>query len=466
MTESRKLLADYTEKGSERAFQELVTRYVDLVYSTALRYVDGDSHLAEDVSQTVFIDLARLARTLSPGVMLGGWLHRHTCYTAANVLRGERRRRFRERQAVEMNTPSDSSDATLAYVAPILDEAINQLGRQDRTAIVLRFFERQDLRSVGAALGSSEEAARKRVVRALDKLHVLLKRRGVALSAAALGTALASEAVEAAPAGLSATLSSTALAAAGSVSSATTFTFLKIMAMTKLKTGLISTIVVAGAVTSLVIQHRAEARLSSLEQAQRLQSEQAAQLHARTDSLSALLARANSASAGGGVAELLKLRAQAAALRNQTNQLAKAAREKERTPPAALTPEETLQLQQLAIAKMNFSKQTILAFHMYAEEHGQFPTNFEQAASFLDDQAIAGTGLTAEQFELVFQGSPHGLTNANNVIVMREKVPVQMPDGGWVRAYGFADGHAEIHRESDGHFESWEQQHMLAPSSQ
>src|SRR3970040_2335326 len=98
MTDGQQLLAQYAESGSETAFRELVTRYVDLVYSTAVRLVNGDTHLAEDVTQTVFTALARKARALSKDVMLGGWLHRHTCFVALNTMRSERRRHARERQ--------------------------------------------------------------------------------------------------------------------------------------------------------------------------------------------------------------------------------------------------------------------------------------------------------------------------------------------------------------------------------
>src|SRR5216683_6650207 len=186
MTDSQKLLAEYVQSGSEAAFRELVTRYVDLVYSTALRLVEGDTHRAEDVAQTVFVDLSRMARTLSNDVMLGGWLHRHTCFVAANTMRGERRRQSRERQAVEMNALQTNSGADISLVAPILDEAINELGEADRMAILLRFFEQRDFGSVGEALGSNEDAARMRVTRALDKLHSMLTRRGVTLSVTAL----------------------------------------------------------------------------------------------------------------------------------------------------------------------------------------------------------------------------------------------------------------------------------------
>jgi RNA polymerase sigma factor (sigma-70 family) len=112
MTDSRTLLADYVEKGSESAFRELVDRYFDLVYSTALRLTRRDTHLAEDVAQTVFISLARRGRTLSKQVMLGGWLHQYTFHVATKAVRGELRRQSRDREAVQMNAQHDHTEAT------------------------------------------------------------------------------------------------------------------------------------------------------------------------------------------------------------------------------------------------------------------------------------------------------------------------------------------------------------------
>src|ERR1039457_787715 len=175
MTDSQTRLSLYARTGSESAFRELVSRYIDLVYSAAFRLVGGDAQAAQDVAQTVFLALAAKARTLPKDVMLGGWLHQHTRFAAGKLMRTERRRQLRERQAAEMNALEDHSESNLAQVAPVLDEAIGQLDAEDRTAILLRFFERKDFRGVGDALGSSEDAARKRVDRALEKLHVLLK---------------------------------------------------------------------------------------------------------------------------------------------------------------------------------------------------------------------------------------------------------------------------------------------------
>ena len=104
MTETNQLLRDYVCNGSEAAFRELVGRYMNLVYSVAVRRVGGDAHLAQDVVQTVFTDLAGKARLLPSNVTLGGWLHRHTCFVSSSLLRAERRWQTREREAVEMNS--------------------------------------------------------------------------------------------------------------------------------------------------------------------------------------------------------------------------------------------------------------------------------------------------------------------------------------------------------------------------
>ena len=216
MTDSQTLLSLYARTGSESAFRDLVARYLDLVYSTAYRLVGGDAESAKDLAQTVFVALAAKARTLPPNVMLGGWLHQHTRFVVGQFMRTERRRQLRERQAAEMNALEDHSQSNLAQVAPVLDEAIGQLDPEDRNAILLRFFERKDFRGVGEALGSTEDAARKRVARALEKLHVLLKQRGATLSLAALASYLSTEAVTAAPAGLATAIAAASLGVAGS----------------------------------------------------------------------------------------------------------------------------------------------------------------------------------------------------------------------------------------------------------
>ncbi len=457
------MLAEYVKDGSEPAFRELVGRYVDLVYSAAVRLVEEDRHLAEDVAQTVFADLARLARSLPKEVMLGGWLHRHTCFVAATLLRSERRRRARERQAVEMNALPDHSDANLALVAPMLDEAINQLGAADRTAILLRFFEQRDFRAVGEALGSNEDAARMRVNRALDKLHSLLKRRGVTLSAAALGTALAGQVVAAAPAGLAAGISNAVLggAAAGT---GVTFTTLKLILVAKLKIGIVSAVVVASVVTPLVLQHQARARLRGQDDSLGQQQTQLTALIEENKRLSNLAA--SSSLSSNQPEELQRLRAEAAALQQPTSTVARLREENRRLQASVAKPPTSLQMREEAIARMEFSKNWMLAFVLYAEKHqDQFPTDFGQAKDFLPEQAKAETNVTTEQFEIVYQGKWGEVKKPSDTIILREKQAQQSPSGNWTRAYGFADGHSEIHSAADGSFELWEKDRILTPAA-
>jgi RNA polymerase sigma factor (sigma-70 family) len=271
MTDSQRLIAEYVERGSEAAFRELVARYLDLVHSAALRLVGGDVHLAEDVSQTVFSHLARTARSLPDNLMLGGWLHRHTCFVAAKLMRGERRRQSRERQAVEMNALDNDADRSFPRLAPLLDEAINELAEPERTAILLRFFEQQDFRQLGETIGSSQDAARMRVNRALEKLETLLKRRGITSTAAALSVALAAGSVQAAPAGLAAAIAVDALAeTALATSSAVALT--KTIAMTTLQKTIIGA-TLAVAVGTGIFEARRNSELRR--EVQMLQEQQA-----------------------------------------------------------------------------------------------------------------------------------------------------------------------------------------------
>src|SRR6266516_6342427 len=241
MTDDAQLLRRYTEERAEPAFGKLVARHIDLVFSAALRVVGGDRHLAQDVTQTVFADLARKARSLPRDVVLAGWLYRHACFTAAKAVRAERRRRVREKAAMEMNALHDNTEPNWEQIAPVLDEALNQLSASDRDAVVLRFLKRQDFRAVGSALGVGEDAAQKRVSRAVDKLRTFLSRRGVTLTATALATTLTTESVIAAPAGLAVSVTAASLSAA--TGTGTILTLLKFMATTKLKTGIVRVIV-------------------------------------------------------------------------------------------------------------------------------------------------------------------------------------------------------------------------------
>jgi len=198
------LLADFRENRSEGAFTELVRRYTNLVYSVAKRRLSNIS-LAEDATQTVFIRLAKAAPKLRGDAELAGWLHRTTVHVSIDLWRSEFRRRAREEQAAAMQTPVDENIAW-NEVAPVLDEALNELTDAERQAILLRFFEHKTMHELGLALGVSEDAAKMRVSRALDRLRTQLGGRGVACSAMVLGPMLAERAVEAAPGSLVAAL--------------------------------------------------------------------------------------------------------------------------------------------------------------------------------------------------------------------------------------------------------------------
>ncbi|PYJ86103.1 MAG: hypothetical protein DME22_06555 [Verrucomicrobia bacterium] len=324
MTDDGQLLQQYARERSESAFGELVTRHIDLVYSTALRVTGGDRHLAEDVTQVVFMDLARKARGLPRDVLLAGWLHRHTSYTAAKAVRTERRRKTREQIAMEMRALDDNTEPPWERIAPHLDEGLNQLSASDRDALVMGFLKRQDFRAVGAALGISEDAAQKRVSRALDKLRGVLSRRGVALTATALTSAMAAEAVTAAPAGLA--VSVTAASVAAAAGTGTTLTLLKSMAATKLKTGVISAIVVASVATPLLVQHQAQARLREQDQALRQRTDQLAKFQAENEQLSKLLAAAKNSRppSNDQLSELMRLRGEVGRLRRDVQELAQA----------------------------------------------------------------------------------------------------------------------------------------------
>lgn len=236
MNSDAELLKEYASSGSEAAFAELVHRYVNLVYSAALRQVGDDRQVAEDVTQTVFTDLARKAGALSGHKALSGWLYTSVRFAAANARRSEQRRRAREQEAYAMNNLLREPESECAWeqVRPVLDDAMHELKDRDRQAVLLRYFENRDLKAVGEALGLSENAARMRVERALEKLRGLLRRRNITASSGALAVTLSSQAVMAAPTGLGTSIIGVT-AASVAVGSGFTLTFLGLMATTKSK---------------------------------------------------------------------------------------------------------------------------------------------------------------------------------------------------------------------------------------
>jgi RNA polymerase sigma factor (sigma-70 family) len=191
------LLREFTGNQSQDAFTALVHRHLNLVYCAALRQVRSPQ-LAEEVAQSVFTDLARVAHKLKPNTVLTAWLYEVTRRTAINVVRGEARRQLREQIATHMNA-INAAPSDWAQIEPLLDEAMHALDETDRAAVLLRYFENKSLREVGQTLGASEDAAQKRVSRALERLRAFFSKRGVTVGASGLAVILSAHAVQAAP---------------------------------------------------------------------------------------------------------------------------------------------------------------------------------------------------------------------------------------------------------------------------
>jgi RNA polymerase sigma factor (sigma-70 family) len=232
MLDDAELLRRYAQDRSEPAFTELVERHLSLVYYAALRRI-GQAQLAEDAAQYVFIALARNASALSRHAVLTGWLYTTTRFAANRILRVERRRQFREQEAYSMENVLSPPDLDWDRLRPALDGVMDQLSDRDRAAVLLRYFEGRSFADVGRALELTEEAARKRVERGLERMRSLLVRRGVSSTSTALALVLSSQSGLAAPTGLAATVSGSALAAGGSVMSSALVGLIGVMSTTK-----------------------------------------------------------------------------------------------------------------------------------------------------------------------------------------------------------------------------------------
>jgi uncharacterized protein (TIGR03435 family) len=248
--DDHELLAEYARSESEAAFATLVERHVNLVYSAGLRFT-GNPHHAEEITQAVFVILARKAGGLRRGTVLSGWLYQTARLTAANFVKGEIRRQRREQEVYMQSALTEPEPAAWEQIAPLLDEAMGHLGETDRNAVVLRYFENKTARQVAAALKLTEAAAHKRVNRALEKLHRYFSKRGVSSTTVIIAGAISDNSIQAAPVGMAKTISAVAIAK-GAVASTSTLTLiqgaLKIMAWTKLKT-----VIVVGAATLLTV---------------------------------------------------------------------------------------------------------------------------------------------------------------------------------------------------------------------
>jgi RNA polymerase sigma factor (sigma-70 family) len=321
-----RLLREFATRGNDAAFREIVSRHTDLIFSAALRQVNSPDSAA-DIAQKVFCDLAHkageVAEKFSADASLAGWLFRSTRFAALNHLRDESRRRAHERQAMEQLLTNSESAADWEQIRPLLDEAMDTLNDDDRDALLLRFFKNKNLREVGEQLKISDDAAQKRVSRAVEKLREFFTKRKITMGASGLTILISANAVQAAPLGLAAKIFMFALAGK-TISTSTVIAATKTIAMTTLQKTLVVAALTAAIGTGIYEAHQnsqLREQVQSLQQAQSPLNEQLAQLqHERDDAtnqLAGLLAENVQLKSNSNEDELLKLRGEVSVLSAQ-----------------------------------------------------------------------------------------------------------------------------------------------------
>jgi RNA polymerase sigma factor (sigma-70 family) len=358
MNDDTVLLRRYADEGVEDAFTELVSRHVDLVFGAALRRTGGDAHLAADVAQQVFITLARDARKLSRHTVLAAWLHTATRNAALNLMISEQRRRIRENTALALDAhlPVPEPLPEWERVRPVLDAAIDELPEPDRAAIALRFLQRRPFSAIGAALKVSEDAARMRTERALDKLRVALARRGITSSAAALGTIVGSQSAFPAPVGLGALLASKSLAAVSTSAGGGLVLFSSLMNTPTLVTAAATALIAFGAGTYFGFSQNVETPLPPIETPRH--SQVIASL--RQDNLSLK-------------AEVARLNADVSRLNSATQRVVQRSAANPSTPSMA-----AINVSSIHKATLNNLRQIAAAREQFQLEYGRPPTSVDE----------------------------------------------------------------------------------------
>jgi RNA polymerase sigma factor (sigma-70 family) len=374
----QQLLQDYAERREETAFAELVRRYIDLVYSAALRMV-RDAHLAEDVTQGVFVVLAGNARQLTHHPVLSGWLHCTARNLAAKTVRSDVRRRAREQEAALMNELlSKESEPSWETIAPHLDALLGELNDADRDALMLRYFEKKSAPEMAGILGISDEAAQKRVNRAVDRLRELFSKRNVTVGSGGLIVLISANAVQSAPIGLAAAITAAGLAGT-TIATSTIIAATKTIAMTTLQKALITVTVAALAGAGIYEATKASQlrdKLQTLQQEQAPLAEQIRQLQKERDDATNRLAQMASAAVNVSAtnrdqSEVLKLRGQVGTLRQQQ----KLAGEKSALSKVTANPE---------VRKLLHDQQKVALSAIYKDFAGQLKLSPDMAEKFND----------------------------------------------------------------------------------
>ena len=370
------LVREFAASQSDAAFAELVQRHVGLVHSAALRQA-GNAHLAGDITQAVFIILARKAASLGPKTVLSAWLYRATRYAASDALKTRRRRQIREQEAFMQSNLNGGGDVssptgdeeTWSQLAPLLDDAMNQLGEKDRAALVLRYFENKTAGEIAVALRMQEEAAQKRVARALEKLRRLFTKQGINSPADAITGAISANSIQVAPVGLAAAVTAVAKGAAASTSTLTLVKgVLKIMAWTKAKmaavTGMV--LILAAGTTVVAVKYHNHHSYKKL----------------------------------------------------------------------PMTPENMRIFQQQSSKLVNDAKFATLDCLLFADDHtNQLPNSFAQLNAWQHR-----TKLSDKDWEFVASGNKDSFTNPDTTIHFLERKPRQSPDRTFARVYATVNG--------------------------
>ena len=470
------LVREYAQSNSEQAFATLVSRHVNLVYSVALRQV-RDPNLTEEITQAVFIILAGKAKSLSQKTILTGWLCRTARYVSDRALRAERRRQFREQKAHMESMLNESEPGVWNEIAPLLDEALNCLGEKEHDAVVLRFFDGKELKQVGDAMGTTEDAARMRVNRGVEKLRNFFTKRGVTLSATTIAGAVAANSVQAAPAGLAATITAAALSGT-TITTAAVIAATKGIAMTTLQKTVITTAIAVAVGTGIYEDRQAanaRAEVQRLQQQQESLTEQAQSLKQERDEATLQLAslRSDSERLNRDTAELVKLRGEVATLRRQNEDVEALQRENLQLRNRlgnVWSATEWAAYNQQEENVFNDMKELVKAMRRYGSEHnGVMATNLDQLITVLSlrtnqdgSQTLLPNGMGLGAFEFMNAGLASETTP--QLVIFREKNPRKAPGGEWGRIYGFADGSVLKRRATNQNFTIYEQQLTLEGS--
>jgi RNA polymerase sigma factor (sigma-70 family) len=444
MNDDMTLVQEYAQSNSEQAFATLVSQHINLVYSVALRQV-RHPQLAEEVSQAVFILLARKAKSLGPETILSGWLCRTARNIAANTLRTEHRRQFREQKSQMQSLLNEPNSDAWKQIAPLLDEALNSLGEKEHDAVVLRFFDGRELKQVGAAMGTTEDAARMQVNRAVEKLRKFFTKRGVSVSEGLIAGVITANSVQAAPAGLAAAIATAAFSGTA-ITTTAVIAASKTVAMTTLQK-IIVTVVFAAAVGTGIYEARqasiTRSQLQAFQQSQIVPSDDIQKLtRERDDAAGKLLAaREENKRLTRDTAELLKLRGEVGLLRRQVAEKSQpvSIQERNATVPSNPTTEAEYETQKRQITTSLLRVGYALRQFMTNNPYGIIVDANGQPNS---DIFAKLPGLPLDDLEIKVrdvQILARAMEQEPRLILVASKSPILF-NGYWTRSYLLADG--------------------------